>query len=217
MDSVADEHRAAHGFPGLRKRYIRRAQFLVQDIEFRAYVGRFREIWNREYPMFEVKITDPANLNFVPERLFKAWQEHKWVLEKWDEAYEKSKRNGATHDELFGEIRRRIELVKTPAPNAMDYWIRQIELAVRRYFPIEDFPNPYPNHSLPTFGFTRHFPPGRKFVGTALQTDPRLISDFETLFDPMELEPVDLFAYGPGPNDYIDEAAGETWDDDIPA
>jgi hypothetical protein len=32
----------------------------------------------------------------------------------------------------------------------------------------------------------------------------------------MELEPIDLFEYGPGPNAYFDEAAGESWDDDEP-
>jgi hypothetical protein len=215
MGSVSDGHRAGHGFAGLRKRYIRRAQHLAQDTEFRAYVSRFRELWNRDYPIYEVRISDPAELSNFPQHLIRDWNENQRLYDNRIEDFEEMKQNGATPQELLAELHRRTELFKAPARLGMDFWIGQIESAAQRFFPIEDFPNPYPNASHPVFGFTNYFHPAHMFVGIALQTDPRLISDFEALFEPMELEPIDLYPYGPGPNDYIDEAGGESEDDEF--
>ncbi len=215
MGSVADGHRAGHGFAGLRKRYFRRAQYLAQDMDFRTYVSRFREVWNRDFPMYELRIADPGKLSNVPLHLLQDWRENQRQYDNRIEDFEEMERNGATPAELVSEIKRRTELITAPARLGMDFWIGQIHSGARRFFAVEDFPNPYPNNSHPIHGFTSYFHPAHRFLGIALQTDPRLISDFESLFEPMELEPIDLFPYGPGPNDYIDEAGGESEDDEL--
>lgn len=215
VETVADQHRAGHGFAGLRKRYIRRSQYLAQDTKFRTYVSRFQEVWNRDFSVYELRIADPGVLSNVPIRLLQDWRENQRIYDNRIEDYEEMKRNGATPAELVSEITRRTEFLTAPVRLGMDFWIGQIHSGARRFFPIEDFPNPYPDNSHPVYGFTSYFHPAHKFLGIALQTDPRLISDFESLFEPMVLEPIDLVPYGPGPNDYIDEAGGESEDDDF--
>ncbi|MGI8485413.1 MAG: hypothetical protein ACR2OU_14260 [Thermomicrobiales bacterium] len=215
MVNVSDGHRAGHGFSGLRKRYIRRAEFLAQDKEFRAYVNRFRAFWNQEYPIYELRIVDPGSLHIIPTCLFHDWRENHRQYDDRLEDLEEMERNGATGEEIIRELKSRMGLLQEPARIGMDDWTGKIGAAVRQFFPFEDFPNPYPNSSLPIYGFTRHFPPAHVFVGVALQTDPRLITDFDSLFEPMELEPIDIYPYGPGPDDYLDEAEGENhWDDE---
>lgn len=215
MERVADSHhRAGHGFAGLRKRYIRRAQYLTQDAKFRGYVTRFRAHWNCEHPKYALSSGDPSMLSFIPSDLYRDWKENRRRYENRISDFERMERSGATPEELLAEIKKRSELIRAPAASAIEHWVMKIERTVQTFFPFEDFPNPYPNKSLSIFGSAGHFPPARVFIGIALQTDPRLISDVESLFEPMELEPIDLFPYGPGTDDFRDEAEGENWDDD---
>ncbi len=213
LGTVADFHRAGHGFSGLRRRYVRRAEFLTRDDEFRSYVRRFREFWNRDHPTYQLRIADPNELASFPGELLTHWHDNERRREQLSRCCDEKMRNDASYEQWRATHRQMTDLFLAPARRAMDDWIVQIEMAAQRYFPVEDFPNPHPHNVHPVLGYNRHFHPAHWFLEIALQTDPWWIEDCDGLFEQMELEPVALAPYGPGPSGHADLAAGEDPDE----
>jgi len=232
--------RAGHGFAGLRKRYVRRAEFLTQDPEFRAYVRRFRDYWNCEYPRYSLPPKEDEPAGIIPSRLWDAWHDHQQRLEsllavdedrvldrlqaetgdqrhtvdEWDRQVERLRVEAVRQ-----QFKRRMTLLNEEIASAFPEWVRKIEKTVLRFFPWEDFPNPFPQRfgdwASPELSGPLA-PPAHLFAGVALQTDPRLIEDVDSLIMPMSLEPIGLDPYWPPDDGYIDPSEGESVDDDFP-
>jgi hypothetical protein len=87
---------------------------------------------------------------------------------------------------VMEHFKARAKLLCAPEAGARDWWLEETSRLAREFFPLEDFPNPFPN--LPIH-------PAAQFIWKCLHTDPRLIDDVASYIPEMSLEPIDLFPY----------------------
>lgn len=186
MGILPDGQRTGHGFLALRKRYIRRATFLTSDREFIRHIEVTRSEWNQEYPQFRIGHGNEAAPSGLPQALELAFGAHLSAWSIAEATMDQAKASGAADETLLELLRAKAKLLQSDAPNARDWWYEQASETAGEYFPLEDFPNPFPN--MP-------FHPASDFVSACLHRDPRLIDDVAALIPEMTLEPIDLFPY----------------------
>jgi hypothetical protein len=168
MGKIADgDTRVAHGFPGLRRRYVRRAEFLTTDPDFRATTADYRRQWREKLPDFPVPaITQPPEPGvpaFICDLAEQAEREREAVMDELRQLRPPSLRSRQPMSErervLFAKWS---ELVSSPAIAAQSVWESFRTQLTRRYFQWEDFPVPYPEGSHPS----------SRFIAASLHGDP---------------------------------------------
>lgn len=165
---MSDGERTGHGFVGLRKRYVRRAEFLATDMDYRDWIGTWRGEWNRWYPNWWISLSSEVR-DQPPQKL------------RDDFLISQSFHTGDRRPELFGSHRRGSwRLAYSPEQLALDRW-EELELqGAFLFWPSDDFASPYAPDAHPA----------RRFVCASLQTDPRLLTDVsDELFDEFKLKP----------------------------
>jgi hypothetical protein len=115
MDTSLDGPRFGEGVTALRKRYIERADILLDDATFREAVQMMRRGWNDGYPNFRIRTASDIN-GYVPAKVF---DDRLRFLTRPDRSAELA--------EAF---------------NAGRYWFNAMYIACRSFFPPDDFANP---------------------------------------------------------------------------
>lgn len=175
MGESSDARRTAHGFRELRKRYVRRAEFLVDDQGFSNGINEFRNSWNALQPKYPIIPRDADRSTHVgaPESLEKA-------VEMATEARARNKDDGP------------FPVQWGPVEIAITQWMVAIHVATLMSFPPDDFPNPYqwtlhpasPIVSACVHASRRYPDDPRSFLVDC----PRLFREFQLLPEPMRAQ-----------------------------
>lgn len=184
MSNVAEGKRTGHGFAGLRKRYVRRAEFLTTDRTFLAETEKYRKRWRKNCPSFPLSRAVAIHETGMPMPVYKAHRDYERRRRELSERLDAldRERNRERFERAFAEWR---DSFWGEAPYAY-HRVKEIWTRLhRRFFSIDDFPNPFTEERFPT----------ARFLTECLLGDPRTIDDVDRLFPEFSLEPVPTLPY----------------------
>lgn len=183
MNMIADGQRTGYGLAKLRARYIRRAEVLSRDAEFRSKVKQYRDEWNARFLRYLLgagvlsdTLPMPAHLERDLEAQFQNWErlelKYAATLDRPrdpdnDPEYDAYFREG---DQIAGQYPDAWE-----SSSQWEAWLHHLSIT---YFPHHDFYDPLPDDS---------WPPEYRFLAMALAADPRTIDDMDLLFPELRI------------------------------
>jgi len=173
MAILGDPSRSQVGFQHLRRRYIKRAEYLLDDAAFQGAVSSARRRWNVDYPRFAIGEGETPQHRLgsfldIPERLVAA-----------TDAMPRDPRNRSEDDE--------------EASWAASMWPALIRPIPVKFWPENDFPNPF------AWSFHELLPhPADRFVSACVCSDVGVSTTLEKLFPPFLAQPA-AFDVTPSP------------------
>jgi hypothetical protein len=142
VGSASDQKRTGRGLIALRKRYILRAENLASsDVDFRSDINQSRQSWNSSYPDYKIIPSAPNDLGYVPESLERAQNR---VLEALAVTYSRPPATSGRETDAQRNDRSAALLSVIDTFRIQEEWNQAIIDRIRRWFPADDFPNPYP-------------------------------------------------------------------------